>query len=66
MAKFHDQQRYNALHHCLTMLESHLRVMSASEMMLVPKPGYEAAWEDVQESCETIRQMMREARYGSE
>ena len=59
-----NRERYIVLSKCLTLLQGHMRIMSESETMLIPRPGYESAWAETEKDCETIRAMMREARYG--
>ena len=56
--------RRQALETCLTLLEAQTRIMSKDFILLAPRDGYETAWEELRETMEIIREMMREERWG--
>lgn len=56
--------RYTVLRDCLTLMEGHQRLLSKNDSKVEAKPGCEEAWKHTEESCEIIREMLREERYG--
>lgn len=59
-----DDERYTTLRDCLTLLDSHLRLLSESDNKLYPKKGCEAAWDYYNRRYAVVQQMMQEVRYG--
>lgn len=62
MAVYTHEQRYHALEACLGVLDSVQRLMGRNWTMLEPKPGYESAWDNLEEQRRVIQEMMREER----
>lgn len=56
--------RGRALEMCLTLLEAQARIMSKDFTLLIPREGYELAWEELREAMDVVRGMMREERWG--
>lgn len=56
--------RGRALEMCLTLLEAQARIMSKDFTLLIPREGYEMAWEELREAMDVVREMMREERWG--
>ncbi len=55
--------RYEALEHCLALVEALRRTFSKNGSGLVPLLGYEKAWAREDQIRETMQRMMRELRY---
>lgn len=56
--------RGRVLEMCLTLLEAQARIMSKDFTLLIPREGYEMAWEELREAMDVVREMMREERWG--
>ena len=56
--------RGRVLEMCLTLLEAQARIMSKDFTLLIPREGYEMAWEELREAMDVVRGMMREERWG--
>lgn len=56
--------RGRVLEMCLTLLEAQARIMSKDFTLLIPREGYETAWEELREAMDVVRGMMREERWG--
>lgn len=56
--------RGRVLEICLTLLEAQARIMSKDFTLLIPREGYEMAWEELREAMDVVRGMMREERWG--
>lgn len=55
--------RGRVLEMCLTLLEAQARIMSKDFTLLIPREGYEMAWEELREAMDVVRGMMREERW---
>lgn len=60
-----NQERYNVLAKCLTLLEALRRSYSRNEASQVAKDGYERPFEELTQECCVLREMLREIRYGN-
>lgn len=60
-----EQERFEVLGECLTLVEAQVRLFSNNQAMLSAKKGYEKAWEQERHKAEIIRTMMRELRAGA-
>ena len=56
------RERYETLEACLDIMTAQLRSFSANANLLLPKKGYEQAFDDTRRKLECIRQMMRTLR----
>lgn len=56
--------RGRVLEMCMTLLEAQARIMSKDFTLLIPREGYEMAWEELREAMDVVREMMREERWG--
>ena len=56
--------RGRVLEMCLTLLEVQARIMSKDFTLLIPREGYEMAWNELREAMDVVRGMMREERWG--
>lgn len=58
-------ERYRVLGECLVLMEAQKRMMSRNECSEVAKPGFEAAFEEMEQRLCVLREMLRELRYGT-
>ena len=56
--------RGRVLEMCLTLLEAQARIISKDFTLLIPREGYEMAWEELRGAMDVVRGMMREERWG--
>ena len=60
------ERRYRALEYCLNFLEMEARAHGNNYTTVGgARPGYERLFEEDKERLETVREMMREYRYGT-
>lgn len=60
-----EQERFEVLGECLTLVEAQVRLFSNNQAMLSAKKGYEKAWEQEQKKRQVLQEMMRELRAGA-
>lgn len=60
-----EQERFEVLGECLTLVEAQVRLFSNNQAMLSAKQGYEKAWEQEQKKRQVLQEMMRELRAGA-
>lgn len=58
-----NRERYATLSKCLALMEGILRSFGTNETVCTAKPGYEKAFEETENDCAVIREMLIEARY---